>query len=145
MTTQRIAIIGGGPGGLMLALLLQRNGIDVTVYERHFLNHYEQGGSLDLHEQTGQLALQAAKLHDAFLQKARFEGEDFRLFDQYATLYLDETVAQNEQGTRPEIDRGDLRELLLQAIDPTCMQYGYKLLQCVPLEDRRIALHFENG
>jgi 2-polyprenyl-6-methoxyphenol hydroxylase-like FAD-dependent oxidoreductase len=31
---QRIAIIGGGPGGLTLARLLELKGCDVKVYER---------------------------------------------------------------------------------------------------------------
>ena len=30
----RIAVIGGGPGGLMLARLLQLRGIAATVFER---------------------------------------------------------------------------------------------------------------
>ena len=29
---KKIAIVGGGPGGLTLARLLQKNGADVTVY-----------------------------------------------------------------------------------------------------------------
>nr|WP_237167852.1 FAD-dependent monooxygenase [Paenibacillus yonginensis] len=31
---QRITIIGGGPGRLMLALVLQKKGIRSTIYER---------------------------------------------------------------------------------------------------------------
>jgi phytoene desaturase len=33
--TQRVAIIGAGPGGLAAAMLLSRAGADVTVFERH--------------------------------------------------------------------------------------------------------------
>lgn len=33
---KKIAIIGGGLGGLTLALLLQKGGCDVKVYERDF-------------------------------------------------------------------------------------------------------------
>jgi hypothetical protein len=52
-TNPRIAIIGGGPGGLMLARLLQLGGLTPTVFERD--SHPEerpQGGSLDLHAET---------------------------------------------------------------------------------------------
>lgn len=32
---KHIAIIGGGPGGLMLGLLLQRQGLPFTIFENH--------------------------------------------------------------------------------------------------------------
>jgi glycine/D-amino acid oxidase-like deaminating enzyme len=57
----RIAIIGGGPGGLTCARILQKHGIAVTVYDRDADQHARnQGGSLDLHEGDGQVALREA-------------------------------------------------------------------------------------
>jgi flavin-dependent dehydrogenase len=51
---KNIAIIGGGPGGLTLARLLQMNGADVNVYERDFNRNVRvQGATLDLHEESG--------------------------------------------------------------------------------------------
>ncbi|MBH8605185.1 NAD(P)/FAD-dependent oxidoreductase [Thermoactinomyces sp. CICC 10522] len=147
MTLQEksIAIIGGGPGGLMLALILQRNGIKATIYEREPDDkNMERGGSLDIHEDTGQLVLKEAGVYEQFLSKARFEGEDFRLFDKTGKIYLDED-ADEEYGARPEIDRGELCALLLNALDKECIQYGYKLDKCIPLENGKTELHFENG
>lgn len=141
-----IAIIGGGPGGLMMALLLQRHGMQVTIYERDAFNkNLTLGGSLDIHEDTGQLALKEAGLYEQFLNKARFEGEDFRLFDKTGKIYLDETADEQMKGTRPEIDRGDLCQLLLDALDETCIKYGYKFEKCITLENGQTELHFENG
>jgi len=49
---KKIAIIGGGPGGLTLARLLQLKGLNVSVYERDINNEARiQGGALDLHDE----------------------------------------------------------------------------------------------
>lgn len=145
-TQQKISIIGGGPGGLMLALLLQQHGMKATIYERapHDLTQ-SLGGSLDIHEDTGQQALKAAGVFDAFLEKARFEGEDFRLVDKHLNVYLDETATADQPGARPEIDRGELCGLLLQKLDSTTIQYGYRLESCHTLENGQTALRFDNG
>ncbi|MCS7461365.1 FAD-dependent monooxygenase [Paenibacillus doosanensis] len=142
----RIAIIGGGPGGLTLALILQRHGIPSIVYEREASDtNRERGGSLDIHEDSGQIALREAGLLDPFLAVARFEGEDFRLLDKSGTLYMDERAEEDEQGSRPEIDRGELCDLLLHALDPGRIRYGCKLTDAAPLTDGRYELRFENG
>jgi len=48
---KKIAIVGGGPGGLTLARLLQQSGAQVSVYERDQSRSARvQGSALDLHE-----------------------------------------------------------------------------------------------
>ncbi|MBE9916501.1 FAD-dependent monooxygenase [Paenibacillus donghaensis] len=145
---RRIAIIGGGPGGLTLALILQRHGIPSVIYERELEDKsHERGGSLDIHEDSGQLALKEAGLYDAFQELARYEGEDFRLFDKSGNAYIDEVVDEEVPGGhgRPEIDRGVLCDLLLKEIDPATIRYGYKLDKAVSLADGMTELLFENG
>lgn len=57
---------------------------------------------------------------------------------------MDEITDKNN-GKRPEIDRETLRELLLDSVDSTCIQWGHKLTHAVPLENGIHELHFENG
>ncbi|WP_413098530.1 NAD(P)-binding protein [Streptomyces sp. Inha503] len=86
-TTPRIAISGAGLGGLGCARALQQHGVPVTVFERESGSHSRsQGGTLDIHEDTGQAALRAAGLFDQFLALSRPEGQEWRLYDRHATL-----------------------------------------------------------
>ena len=69
-TNNRMAIIGGGPGGLTLARILQKHGIRVTIYEREPSPNArsQEGGSLDLHHDSGLQALKEADLFEDFLK-----------------------------------------------------------------------------
>lgn len=54
-----VVIIGGGMGGLVLARVLQRHGKPAVVYEAEGSREEQdrQGGTLDMHEESGQWAL----------------------------------------------------------------------------------------
>src|SRR6187200_339509 len=111
---KKIAIVGGGPGGLTLARLLQLKGADISVYERDINKDVRvQGATLDLHDDSGLKALQQAGLMDAFEKNYRPGADRMRILDKHATiLYDDHADAKNESfgdaGFRPEIDRGPL-------------------------------------
>lgn len=49
------------------------------------------------------------------------------------------------QGGRPEVRRGDLRDLLLNSLHPDTVQWGAKLASVTSLGGGRHALHFVNG
>jgi 2-polyprenyl-6-methoxyphenol hydroxylase-like FAD-dependent oxidoreductase len=121
---KKIAIVGGGPGGLTLARLLQLKGAAVNVYERDFNKEVRvQGATLDLHEESGLAALQKAGLLDAFKANYRPGAEKMRITDHQATIFFDEHTEQREETFggkyfRPEIDRGPLRNILLESLQP---------------------------
>lgn len=126
MTTQpRIAIIGGGPGGLLLARLLDRRGAHATVFERDaHAGERPQGGSLDLHAETGQRAMRLADLETQFRAEARPEDQGDRLYDQNGTLLFDRDGAGDD---RPEIDRTALRRILLASLPPDTVRWDCRI------------------
>src|ERR1700712_2739179 len=88
---KRIAIVGGGPGGLTLARLLQMNGADVKVYERDLnKNARVQGATLDLHTDSGLKALQKADLLEAFKANYRPGADKMRIVDNNVTIFYDQ-------------------------------------------------------
>lgn len=119
-----IAIVGAGPGGLALARVLHVNGIDATVYERESSREARgQGGMLDIH--SGQRALREAGLIDRFHALARGEGQDMRLLEPDGTLLLQEDTPDDAPSERPEIDRADLRDLLLDSLPEGTVRWGH--------------------
>jgi 2-polyprenyl-6-methoxyphenol hydroxylase-like FAD-dependent oxidoreductase len=141
----RIAIVGGGLGGLTLARVLQLHGVDPVIYEREASPDARgQGGTLDLHPESGQRAMREAGLESEFWANARPEGADMKLLGKDGTVYRAE-VDQAHADDRPEIDRGVLRRLLLDSIDPASIRWSHNLTRVVPLGASGHELQFENG
>ena len=112
-----IAIVGGGPGGLTLARLLQMGGVSVHVYERDAgRNARAQGGTLDLHEDSGLKALHHAGLMEAFRANYRPGADKMPVFDRHAAVFMDDFGGGEIGPERPEIDRGMLRDILLDSL-----------------------------
>ncbi|GAB3894800.1 NAD(P)/FAD-dependent oxidoreductase [Larkinella knui] len=140
-----IAIVGGGPGGLTLARLLQQTGASVTVYERDFSKEARvQGATLDLHEDAGLEALRQAGLMDAFKANFRPGADKMRIVDKNATILLDEDVNKDNELFRPEIDRGPLRKILLDSLQPDTVVWNSQLVTLAPM-GTGWKLEFQNG
>ncbi|MFI9250658.1 FAD-dependent oxidoreductase [Streptomyces sp. NPDC053069] len=119
-----IAIVGAGLGGLALARVLHVNGMDSVVYEREASRSARsQGGMLDIH--SGQRALREAGLIDQFYAIARGEGQDMRLLEPDGTLLLQEDTPEGAPLERPEVDRADLRNLLLDSLPEHTVRWGH--------------------
>jgi len=145
-----VAIIGGGPGGLTLANLLQRKGIAVQVYERDAGRQVRaQGGTLDLHAESGLKALEAAGLMDAFKAKYRPYNDRLRALDRNAVIFYDEHTEESSHGFgdeffRPEIDRGPLRDILLDALNPGTLVWDSQVVS-IEKSEGKWKLLFKNG
>lgn len=134
-----IAIVGAGLGGLTLARVLHINGIDAVVYEREPARDARgQGGMLDIH--SGQRALHEAGLIDQFHAIARGEGQDMRLLEPDGTLLLQEDTPDDAPLLRPEVDRADLRNLLLDSLPEHTVRWDHAFDHA-----HNGLLHFTNG
>ncbi|WP_406462940.1 FAD-dependent monooxygenase [Streptomyces sp. NBC_01622] len=143
--TPRIAIIGAGPGGLTCARILQLHGIAVTVHDQASgPGARDQGGTLDLHEDNGQIALREAGLLEEFFRLSRLEGQEMRRLDQYGTLLFHHTAEEGDR-FKPEIDRGQLRDLLLNSLGPGTVRWGRTLDAVAGPEEGPRQLHFTDG
>lgn len=143
---KRIAIIGGGPGGLTLARLLQLKGAEVTVYDRDYGRDTRvQGATLDLHVDSGLLALTEAGLMEAFQTHYRPGADTLRIYDRQAKLILDENGYDDLDSTRPEIDRGPLRKLLLDSLREGTVVWDSHFVSMDRQDDDTWLLAFRNG
>ncbi|KOO76706.1 FAD-dependent monooxygenase [Stenotrophomonas maltophilia] len=142
----RIAIIGAGPAGLTAALILHRGGHRVRVYEGEASGQQRtQGGTLDLHDDSGQVALQRAGLLEAFRAVARHEGQEARTGDPWSGVITPGGFGPEGSKDKPEIDRGDLRQLLMDALPADAVQWGHRLTELVPAQAGGHRLRFANG
>ena len=136
---KKIAIVGGGPGGLTLARLLQLGGADVKVYERDVNKDVRvQGATLDLHDDSGLKALAKAGLMEAFKANYRPGADRTRIVDKHAQIVLDENVDAADEFSaysRPEIDRGPLRKILLESLQPGTVVWNSHILSLTPVGD----------
>jgi len=140
----RIAIVGAGLGGLMLARVLHVHGIAATVYEAEpTRDARHQGGMLDIHTHNGQRALMAAGLYEAFEAIIHPGGQATRVLDRHAQVLFEQP--DDGSGGRPEVPRGALRGILLDSLPEGVVRWGHKVSAVAPLGDGRHRLTFTNG
>ncbi|MEY8760263.1 FAD-dependent oxidoreductase [Chryseobacterium tongliaoense] len=139
---KRIAIIGAGPVGLTMAKLLQQKGVEVAVYERD-KNAQTRiwGGTLDLHKDSGQEAMIKAGLLDNYYALALPMG--IIIADQKGNKLFTKEITPENQYDNPEINRNDLRKMLLNSLAKNTVIWDRKLTGLEP-HDGKWLLTFEH-
>ncbi|WP_329468069.1 FAD-dependent oxidoreductase [Streptomyces sp. NBC_01431] len=139
-----VTIIGAGLGGLVLARVLHLHGIPVTVHEAESSpTARSQGGMLDIHDYNGQLALKAAGLMDEFRGIVLEGRQAIRLLDRNGTVLFDK--ADDGTGESPEVQRGELRQILLDALPDDTVRWGHKATGVRALTEGRHEVTFAGG
>ena len=150
VNNKQVAIIGGGPGGLTLARLLQLQNVNVKLYERDLNKDARvQGSPLDMHDGSGLAAIHKADLFEEF--KSNFlPGADKTLIlnEKAEVFYSDHETNVHEdfdnEYFRPEIDRGALRKILLESLQPETVIWNSHFVS-MEAQNEGWLLHFKDG
>lgn len=146
---KKIAIVGGGPGGLTLAKLLQLKGANVKVYERDLnKNARVQGSPLDLHDDSGLAAIIKANLLAEFKNNFLPKADRKKIMNENAEVFFSdhETKVEENFGNphfRPEIDRGALRKILLESLHSGTVVWDSHFIS-MDKQNNGWLLHFKN-
>jgi 2-polyprenyl-6-methoxyphenol hydroxylase-like FAD-dependent oxidoreductase len=147
---KKVAIVGGGPGGLTLARLLQLKDVDVKVYERDIdKNARVQGAPLDLHADSGLAALLKAELMKEFKNNFLPRADRMKIMNERAEVFYSDHETKPEENFghlyfRPEIDRGALRRILLESLLPETIVWDSQFVS-MDRKSEGWLLHFKDG
>lgn len=142
-THHPVTVVGAGLGGLSLARVLHVHGIEAAVFDLDpSPTARDQGGMLDLHEDSAQVALRAAGLYDEFRAAVHPGGEAMRIVGKDGTVRLQDDT---EDGGRPEVNRNDLRRILLDSLPEGTVRWGAKVTGARPLDGGRHEVTLADG
>ena len=143
LQNKKVAIIGAGPVGLTMAKLLQQKGINVTVYERDKgASTRISGGPLDLHKGSGQDAMKKAGLLECYYEMAIPMGRT--VTDEKGKVLFSAKPTRENQYDNPEINRNDLKKILLESLKTDTVVWDRKLT-VLEEQNEKWLLHFENN
>lgn len=130
MIQQRIAVIGGGMGGLAVGSLLQRFGFkNVTVYEQAS-ELARIGAGINIYP-NGMHVLRATGVVEEMLQRGQIPQSWFsREWDTGNILYAQPQQVWAERFGEPHsiLHRGDLQATLLRGLEPGTIAFSKRLV-----------------
>ena len=156
-----VAIVGGGVGGVALALALRHRGVRAMVYERdESFESRKQGYGLTMQKYSGGAALRSLGLQlrgvgsDAHVSMAS-DGRVLGLYGHSAreggTTKEDlgdecgsVSEAMSDEKRNVHLPRQKLRQSLLEALEPECVKWG-KRFDAYEEVDDGVVLKFEDG
>ncbi|MFD9426395.1 MULTISPECIES: NAD(P)/FAD-dependent oxidoreductase [unclassified Streptomyces] len=142
--TSPVTIIGAGLGGLTLARVLHLNGIPATVFEAESSPAARpQGGMLDIHDYNGQLAVRAAGLMAEFRGIVLAGRQAMRVLDREGGVLFEK--ADDGTGGRPEVQRAELRQMLLDSLPAGTVRWGHRVSGARALGSGRHEVTFVGG
>lgn len=100
---------------------------------------------------TGRKAITEAHLDEEFEKFCRYDGQEVHVLDHKANVLLSEAVPEGQprDEASPEINRGDLRTILLGGLDEESVLWGHKLSSAAEkkTQDDQVEyeLEFTNG
>ncbi|HEY1041316.1 MAG TPA: FAD-dependent monooxygenase [Candidatus Paceibacterota bacterium] len=144
-----LAIIGGGIGGVALAVACQHRGIPYTLYERDAsFDARSQGYGLTLQQASKAVeALGITSLDDGVTSTRHVvHTPDGKIIGEWGLRKWRKTWVQKTGRKNVHIARQTLRSLLLQEVEtPESIQWGHKLLNISPTQTGAMELTFQAG
>jgi 2-polyprenyl-6-methoxyphenol hydroxylase-like FAD-dependent oxidoreductase len=96
-----------------------------------------------MHADSGQFAIQNAELSEEFKRIARYEDQEGRVYDKHGNLLLiDDDVTEKN---RPEVDRGQLRQMMLDSVPEGTVHWDHELSAIQHQDDGTFDLAFRSG
>lgn len=96
-------------------------------------------GMLDLHEETGLVAIKECGLLDEFLPLTGDCAPVMKMADKDGNAFFTNTAAKDD---RPEISRNALNQLLISKLPVETIKWGHKLLSATSSGDTEVLLDF---
>jgi 2-polyprenyl-6-methoxyphenol hydroxylase-like FAD-dependent oxidoreductase len=125
-----ITILGAGMGGLAVANILHKNGVEVRVYDAdRSASARHQGGMLNINADSGLIALARMGLLEKFRAIVLPGAEALRVLDRTGAVRLHQEGGSPREGEeRPEVDRGSLRQLLLSQLPEGMVRWNSRVM-----------------